>query len=67
MNSEQITINFSSDGEEAAIIVRRTGDKLGLAVSLEKEADVEVYLAPKDILALLNAIQHVHDSLESQA
>jgi hypothetical protein len=53
------TIQFSDreSGDEAVAIVRSTGETTGLALSLRKNGDIEVFFGNKELKQLIEALQ----------
>lgn len=50
-------------GDEAAIIVRTIGDVAGLALSLRKNGDIEVFLGAQELDQLIVALERTRELL----
>jgi hypothetical protein len=50
-------------GDEAAIVVRTVGDAAGLALSLRKNGDIEVFLGAQELDQLILALERTRELL----
>ncbi len=58
------TISFTDLGGsgEGVIVIRASSTRIGLAISLESDGDIEILLKPEDVTQLLVALQRAIDA-----
>jgi hypothetical protein len=66
--SNETMINFvdADSGQEAFANVRQLGDVVGLAISLEHDGDIEVFLRKADLDRLVVALTDASQALGSE-
>ena len=59
------TIGFTDlgSGDDASAVVRIEGGAMGLALSLKRNGDVEVFFGPEELDQLINALQKARSEL----
>ncbi|WP_145987251.1 MULTISPECIES: hypothetical protein [Bradyrhizobium] len=66
MNIPPISFIDKDSGDEGVVLVRVSGDAVGLAVSLRKNGDVEVFLGAEELDRLIRVLEDARRVLRAK-
>ena len=66
MNIPTISFIDKDSGDEGVVLVRVSGDAVGLAVSLRKNGDVEVFLGAEELDRLIRVLEDARRVLRAK-